>query len=52
MYPENVAYPIGGEQNDRYLMIEIHYDNPGMESGSYIIAYSNSSILVMHWYQY
>ena len=33
MYPENVALPIGGELNDKYLLIEIHYDNPGMERG-------------------
>ena len=34
MYPENVAYPIGGERNDRYLLIEMHYDNPGRETGN------------------
>ena len=25
MYPDNVAYPFGGEG---YIMIELHYDNP------------------------
>ena len=34
VYPENVALPIGGERNDKYLLIEIHYDNPRMESGN------------------
>ena len=34
VYPENVALPIGGELNDKYLLIEIHYDNPRMETGS------------------
>jgi len=33
VYPENVAYPIGGERNDLYLLIEMHYDNPETESG-------------------
>ena len=34
VYPENVALPIGGERNDKYLLIEIHYDNPRMETGN------------------
>ena len=34
VYPENVALPIGGDRNDKYLLIEIHYDNPGMETGN------------------
>ena len=39
MYPENVAYPIGGERGDKYVLIEIHYDNPNMESGNSWILY-------------
>ena len=35
MYPEDVAYPIGGELGDKYLLIEIHYDNPEMEAGNH-----------------
>ena len=34
VYPENVGLPIGGERNDKYLLIEIHYDNPRMETGN------------------
>ena len=33
IYPENVAYPIGGPGNPRFLVMEIHYDNPDMRSG-------------------
>ena len=47
VYPENVAYPIGGERNDTYLLIQMHYDNPRMETGGYLIyvrIYSNSDL--------
>ena len=33
IYPENVAYPIGGPGNARFLVMEIHYDNPNLTSG-------------------
>ena len=33
-FPENVALPIGGPGTDRYLVIEIHYNNPGKVSGN------------------
>ena len=33
IYPENVAYPIGGPGSARYLVMEMHYDNPDMDSG-------------------
>ena len=33
IYPENVAYPIGGPGSARYLVMEMHYDNPNMTSG-------------------
>jgi len=33
IYPENVAYPIGGPGNPQFLVMEIHYDNPDMRSG-------------------
>ena len=33
VYPENVAYPIGGPGNARFLVMEMHYDNPDMNSG-------------------
>ena len=28
MYPENVAYPFGGEESNEFILIELHYDNP------------------------
>ena len=33
IYPKNVAYPIGGPGNARFLVMEIHYDNPNLRSG-------------------
>lgn len=33
VYPNNVAYPFGGEGEPQYLLIELHYDNPEMISG-------------------
>ena len=32
MYPDNVAYPFGGEG---YIMIELHYDNPHEIEGDF-----------------
>ena len=32
MYPDNVAYPFGGEG---YIMIELHYDNPQEIEGDF-----------------
>ena len=32
MFPENVALPIGGSGH-RYLVIEMHYNNPELDSG-------------------
>ena len=37
-----MAYPIGGDRGDKYLLIEMHYDNPNMESGMYIRTYVTS----------
>ena len=34
IYPENVAYPVGGPGNPRYVVIEMHYDNPNQNSGN------------------
>ena len=28
-----MAYPIGGPGSARYLVMEMHYDNPDMDSG-------------------
>ena len=33
VFPEDVAYPIGGESGQKFLVLEIHYDNPQMIEG-------------------
>ena len=37
VYPEDVAYPIGGPGTPDYMVIEIHYDNPDFDAGIYIL---------------
>ena len=32
VYPQDVAYPIGGLSGQRYLVMQVHYDNPMMQS--------------------
>ncbi|CAI8042462.1 DBH-like monooxygenase protein 1 homolog, partial [Geodia barretti] len=34
VYPDNVAYPFGGEGFTQYVLMELHYDNPAMISGT------------------
>ena len=34
MYPREVAYPIGGEGNPQYVVLEMHYDNPNEDFGT------------------
>ena len=33
MYPQDVAYPIGGGGNAQYVILEMHYDNPNEDIG-------------------
>ena len=33
IYPEDVGYPIGGLGNHRYIVMQMHYDNPMMRAG-------------------
>ena len=33
VYPDNVAYPIGGSTGKQFAMIEIHYNNPKETAG-------------------
>ena len=33
VYPENVAFPFGGEGFPKYAFMELHYDNPKMVAG-------------------
>ncbi len=32
MFPSGVGYPIGGK-SEQYIVLEIHYDNPNLNSG-------------------
>ena len=34
-YPENVAYPFGGEGHRHFAVIQLHYDNPNMIQGKF-----------------
>ena len=42
VFPEDVAYPIGGAGNSRYLLLELHYDNPNLISGDVILPLASS----------
>ena len=42
MYPKDVAFPIGGEGNAQYVILEMHYDNPNLDSGEINIVNINS----------
>ncbi|CAF0944282.1 unnamed protein product [Brachionus calyciflorus] len=33
LYPKDTAYPIGGDTDYSYIVLELHYDNPEMELG-------------------
>ena len=35
-YPDNVAFPFGGEESSEYVVMEMHYDNPHGIQGAYI----------------
>ena len=37
IYPENVAFPIGGPDDKQYAVIQIHYNNPNEDSGMMFI---------------
>ena len=39
VYPDNVAFPFGGEGQRHYVVIELHYDNPKMVSGKYSVLF-------------
>jgi hypothetical protein len=34
VYPEGVAYPVGGTGQEHFLVMETHYNNPNMDSGT------------------
>ena len=34
VFPENVAYPLGGPDDKKYALIQMHYKNPNQDKGS------------------
>ena len=48
IYPENVAYPIGGPGAARFLVMEMHYDNPNGQRGTYTWKHKDFSSIRKH----
>ena len=42
VFPDDVAYPIGGEDSPQYLVMELHYDNPLEISGTESKAFNHT----------
>lgn len=38
VYPEGVAYPVGGVGREHYVLLDIHYDNPNNVEGKSFIS--------------
>ena len=36
VYPEDVSFSIGGPDTSKYMVIEMHYDNPVGVQGAYV----------------
>ena len=37
IYPDYASYPLGGLGNPRYIVIEMHYDNPDLDAGKFVM---------------
>lgn len=37
MYPEEAGLPIGGKNFSLYVMLEIHYNNPELRAGTFLM---------------
>ena len=48
MFPEDVAVAIGGPGTREYAVIEMHYNNPLLQSGIIIIIMCLNSTACMH----
>lgn len=46
IYPEKVAYPVGGTGQQQFSMIEMHYDNPDMTEGNFIIGHMSITAVI------
>ena len=44
MFPPNVALPLGGPGARMILLIEMHYDNPTLQTGIVFTAYIDPAI--------
>lgn len=49
-YPKDVAYPIGGEGTPRYVVLEVHYDNPAEDSGELLYLHIIITIAASYGY--
>ena len=36
IYPNGIAFPIGGRSDEQYVVMEMHYNNPSLTSGQYL----------------
>lgn len=34
-YPDEAGLPLGGPMANKYVMLEVHYNNPEMKNGKY-----------------
>ena len=48
IYPEGVAYGIGGPGNPQYGVIEMHYDNPDRDNSKLYCCVSAASLRVIN----
>ena len=37
VFPEGLSLPFGGDGAAQYVLIEMHYDNPSLESGKFVV---------------
>ena len=37
VFPEGLSVPLGGDGAPQYVVIEMHYDNPSLESGKFVV---------------
>lgn len=35
-YPDEAGLPIGGPKSNKYVMLEVHYNNPALKDGKLI----------------
>lgn len=35
-YPKEAGLPLGGPKTNKYVMLEVHYNNPEMKQGKFL----------------